>query len=103
MEGRCGGFPTGATRYACVTATETSPETDVRCGRLVSVPAVVGAVRPDVVTRCGCGAGEVGWWDAGVSAVLSEVDGGLGGGVWEDGDIGVSEKVCEEEGGVSEW
>lgn len=30
------------------------------------------------------------------------MDGGLGGGVWEDGDVGVSEEVCEEEGGLSE-
>ncbi len=53
-----------------MTGTETSPETDVRCRRLVSVPAVVGALRPDVVTRGGCGAGEVGGWDDGLSAFL---------------------------------
>ncbi len=66
------------------------------------MPPVVGALRPDPVTRCRNCAGEVGGWDDGVSAVLQEVDGGLGGGVWEDGDVGVSEEVCAEEGGLSE-
>jgi len=80
----------------------TNPNTDVRRRRLVSVSAVVGAVRPDSVTRCGRGAGQVDCWVDGVSAVLQEVDGGLGGGVWEDGDVCFSEEVCEEEGGLSE-
>ncbi len=65
------------------------------------MPPLVGALRPDPVTRCGRGAGQVDWWVDGVSAVLQEVDGGLGGGVWEDGDVGFSEEVCEEEGGLS--
>lgn len=67
------------------------------------MPAVVGAVWAHPVAGRGRGAGEVGRWHDGVSAVLQEVDGGLGGGVWEDGDVGVSEEVCEEEGGVSGW
>lgn len=58
------GFSTLAIRNLC------GPETDVRCRRVVSVPAVVGAVWAHPVAGCGRGAGEVGRWDDGVSAVL---------------------------------
>ncbi|KKA18216.1 hypothetical protein T310_7842 [Rasamsonia emersonii CBS 393.64] len=74
---------------------------DVRRRRLVPVVPLVGAVWQEPVPSPGHRAREMDRWIAGLSAVLSKVDGGLGAGVPEDGDDGFSETVCGEEGGLN--
>lgn len=56
---------------------------------------MVGAVRPKRVNRLERGLGQRGWeWTAWISALLQEMDDGLGAGLSKDGKLNLPETVC---------